>query len=115
MIPFYGSATELIRLLATVLVALTPFANVQPLDASPTHHILSDQRVQSPTRFELVCVPLHLPVKSILSIPRFASAVQRGLEAAKQELYSISYGGQIRAPSHQRSVRGPRSLHRLSL
>jgi hypothetical protein len=53
MIPFYGSATELIRLLATVLVALTPFA--QPLDASPTHHVLSDQRVQSPTRFELLC------------------------------------------------------------
>jgi hypothetical protein len=30
-------------------------------------------------------------------------------------LYSIGYGGQIRAPSHQRCVQGPRCLHRLSL
>jgi hypothetical protein len=43
-VPHIGgvAATELIRLLAGILIAFTSFADVQPLDTFPTHDVLND-------------------------------------------------------------------------
>jgi hypothetical protein len=44
VVPHIGgvAATELIRLLAGILIAFTSFADVQPVDTFPTHDVLSD-------------------------------------------------------------------------